>query len=249
MIFLSVSFLALVVICVLLIGVTMGDLTNYVKSSIGRKQIIAITGLLLVGFLAAHLAGNLLIYLGPDAINAYAKKLHDLGLLLKVMEIGLCVIFLGHIALTIQLVIENKKSRKTPYKVTPSSKKRSFATKSMRVTGPILLLYLIVHLLDFTFVSPEKSLSSNINGQDMGLYGLIYNSFQVPWRTIFYVVAMCSLGLHLSHAIQSVFQTFGFNNTKYTPTIKRASLAIGVLTTIAYSSIPIYLLLTPPNIP
>jgi len=218
-------------------------LKSYIGSSIGKKQIVAITGIALVLFLVAHLAGNLLIYSGPEAYNGYSEKLHHLGAILWVLRIGLLASFILHFAFTALLVIQNKKARSQGYERPLHKKTRSFAAKIMPLSGAILFFYIISHLFDFTFteVTPANSF---VNGEDLGLYGLVVNTLTIPGRALWYIIAMCAVGMHLTHAIQSLFQTMGTNHAVYTPFIKKLSVFLGLLVAVAFASIPVYLFLS-----
>jgi succinate dehydrogenase / fumarate reductase cytochrome b subunit len=222
-------------------------LKRYFSSSIGKKQTVAVTGFLLILFLIVHLAGNLLIYKGPEAINIYSHTLHSLGPLLWVMELGLTAIFVIHIVFTAMVVVENKKARPIAYSGKQGDTERSLATRLMPYTGTILLIYVISHLFDFTFADPTGA-DAFINGQNLGLYGLIVNEFSDPYHVLWYVVAMAAVGFHLVHAIQSLCQTFGWNHPTYTPFIKKMSLILGLLISISFAAIPVYVwLVIAPN--
>ena len=209
------------------------------QSSIGKKQIVAETGLMLLLYLVLHLSGNLLIFCGPSALNGFSAGLHAMGPLLYVAHFSLLAIFLTHIIMTVLVVKENKKARGTQYAVNAPRVKRSLSTKLMPYTGAILFFFLLFHLLDYTFTEHHGE-ASIVNGVNLGLYGLVFNSFLNPFRAIGYVLAMCSIGFHLTHGIQSVFQTFGFNHPVYSPVIKKVGVIIGVVFAVAFSSIPIY---------
>ena len=209
-------------------------------STIQKKQIVGITGLAMVGFVLAHLSGNFLIYKGAEAFNAYAKFLHDLGPLLWVMRIGLIASFVFHIGFTINLVITNRKARVNRYyKYKNHRSESSLATQLMPLSGSIILLYIIFHLLDFTWA--EKV--GVIEGIDYGLYGLVVNTLNDPVHALLYIVAMGSVGLHMYHAFQSVFQTFGIMSEANQQRFVLASKALGVAITLGYSSIPIYIMI------
>jgi succinate dehydrogenase / fumarate reductase cytochrome b subunit len=212
---------------------------NYFSSSIGRKQTVAITGLALILFLVGHLAGNLLIYLGPHAYNGYAEKLAGLRPGLYVIEFGLLAVFLTHIHFTSSLVLENIRARSK--RLSPDSPKgeRSLATRIMPFTGALLIWFVIQHLLDFTFTAHNGLRSVLADGQDHGLFGLVYNSFQDPRNVAFYIAAMASVGFHLSHGIESTVQTLGFNHPVYTPRVRSLSRWLGFIIAAAYSSLPI----------
>ena len=167
--------------------------------------------------------------------------LHDLGGVLWLARIGLIVSFVAHFLFISLLVIQNRKARGVDYSIPVRGSKRSLSTQSMRVSGVIIFVYIFWHLYDYTFTAatPQNAL---INGDYLGLYGLLYNSFLNPFRSLFYIVAMVAIGMHLTHAIQSVFQTFGLYHPHYTPFIKRTSVIFGVLIALGFSSIPIYVM-------
>jgi succinate dehydrogenase / fumarate reductase cytochrome b subunit len=213
-----------------------------IKSSIGKKQVVATTGLFLVLFVVGHLAGNLIMYLGPGAFNKYAAKLADLRPWLYIIEVGLLLIFIVHMWLTALLVIENRMARPVEYTVSKSVGKRALDTRIMPYTGTIIVAFVIWHLIDFTFVDKQGPLSVLADGQSYGLYGVVYNAFSDPTHSLLYIIAMAALGFHLSHGIQSFIQTFGFNHPKYTPTVRRASNIVAALIALTFSSIPVYVL-------
>ena len=220
----------------------MNTISTYCQSSIGRKQIVATTGLLLILFIIAHLAGNLLIYLGPEAFKNYAKKLASLRPGLYLVEVALAAVFIIHIYATTFLVLENIAARSQRYAITRIKGERSLATRLMPYTGVYLLLFLIWHLLDFTFVDKHGP-QSFLHGESYGLYGIVVNSFSDPVHSLLYVAAMMCLGLHLGHGVESFMQTFGINNPQCTPKIKAFSYWFGFLIAWGYSSIPIYVLM------
>jgi len=216
---------------------------DYFKSSVGRKQVVAVTGILLILFIMGHLAGNLLIYLGPEAFNSYAKKLSGLRPGLYVVEAGLAFMFIVHMWFTATLVFENIRSRPRDYHLRVSSSNRSWATRLMPYTGTALLLFVAWHLLDFTFVDKHGPRSILADGQSYGLYGIVYNSFTDPVHSTLYIIAMVGLGLHLSHGVQSFMQTFGFTGSRYAEVIKNISHWFAILIVCGYCSIPIYVML------
>jgi succinate dehydrogenase / fumarate reductase cytochrome b subunit len=217
-------------------------LKEYLSSSIGKKQIIAITGLMMAMFLITHLSGNLLMFKGPQALNSYSQMLHDLGGILWVARIGLLGAFVAHFSFTIALVIQNRKARGQSYSTSVNKKTRSFTARLMPFSGGILFAYIVIHLLDFTFTD-VTAVNAMVNGEFLGLYGLVYNEFMNPFDSLFYIVAMMSVGFHLTHGIQSVMQTYGFNHPVYTPLIKKISVVLGSVIAVGFSSIPVYVLI------
>lgn len=220
----------------------MDNIIRYIKSSIGKKQVVAVTGLILIIFVLGHLAGNLLVLLGPEAYNNYAKKLASLRPGLYVVEFGLALIFFIHLLTTYLLVLENIQARPVPYHVTKESGERSWATRLMPYTGTIIIVFVIYHLLDFTFVDHEGPRSILADGKSYGLYGVVYNAFRDPAHSLFYIAAMFSLGLHLAHGVQSFLQTFGWATSE---ALKNISNLLGFLIALLYSSIPVYVLIHP----
>jgi len=214
-----------------------------IKGSITKKQTVAVTGLLLILFVIAHLAGNLFIYGGPRVFNGYAQKLEHFGILLKIAEWGLALIFLIHIERVSSLIVQNIRAKGglSRYALDNSRGPRSLATRLMPYSGTYLLIYLIWHLYDFAWANPEGP-RSYIHGMSYGLYGLVVNSFKDPLHSWLYVLAMVFLGLHLAHGTESFIQTFAFNDFHVTKGIKRFSHIFAGVMVLAYSSIPLYVL-------
>lgn len=214
-----------------------------IRSSIGKKQIVAVTGLLLILFLIGHLAGNLFIFTGPEAFNGYAKKLAGLRPGLLAIEFGLLGVFLIHAVTTILLVLENiKASGGSRYAVANTRGQRSWATKVRVMTGVFLLVFVVWHLLDFTF-SDHHGPRSLLKGESLGLYGVVYSSFLNPLHSALYIIAMGCLGFHLAHGVQSFMQTFGFSHPKHTPIVHLVSNVFAFLIAAGLSSIPIYVMI------
>ncbi len=214
-------------------------------SSITKKKIVAITGLLLILFIIAHLGGNLFIYGGPAALNAYAHALRSTGPLLWVMRLGLLAVFLIHISVTYCLVMENIKARggMARYAVDKSVGNRYLATRLMPYSGVYIFGFVIWHILDFAAVD-SMGPRSFVNGVSQGVYGLVYNAFLDPIHGLLYIVAICFLGLHLCHGVDSYFQTMGVRSPKYAQAIIKSSHYFALLMVLGYSSIPIYVYLT-----
>lgn len=220
----------------------MTSLSQYRQSSIGRKQIVATTGLMLILFLCGHLMGNLFIFAGPEAFNKYAAKLAHLRPGLFFIEAGLAFIFLIHMYYTFTLVAENRRARGIKYAV-ESSKERSLTARLMPLTGFVLLAFVVWHLKDFTFTEHHGQRALLTDGLDYGLYGIVYNSFTDPIHAFLYILAMGAVGLHITHGLQSFLQTFGFMTASNAGSIKKISRTLGVGIAAAFSSIPVYILI------
>ena len=215
---------------------------HHFQTSIGRKQVVATTGLMLILFIIGHLIGNLLIFGGPELYNGYAAFLVKLRPGLFVIEGALGVVFLIHIFFTYMLIHDNVRARPKNYKIVATKSERSFATQIMPFTGTIIFAFLFYHLWDFTFTPHHGAQSILRDGKDYGLYGLVYNAFSDPLHSTFYIIAMMCLGFHLSHGVESFFQTYGVTNTKQTATIRMISQTFGVLVGWGFSMIPVYIL-------
>lgn len=217
-----------------------------INSSILRKQCVALVGLALSGFVFGHLAGNLLMFVGHDAFNAYADKLQSLGGMLWVARLGLLACLTLHIVLTVLLYFENLRARPQGYGVYSSKGDRSFATRTMIFTGILLLAFVLFHLWDFT-IGPERTAEHTFvsagHGECEHLFGYIWRSFTDPWRALAYILGVCCVGVHLTHAIESAFQTFGASHLTYTPLVKKLSLAAGIFAALLFSAIPIYVMI------
>lgn len=229
--------------------------SRIIRSSVFRKQVIAITGLAMVGFVIAHLAGNLLIFGGPEVFNAYAERLAGYGEVLWVMRLGLLAAVVVHVWLTITLVRENRRARGVRYYELNDHGDRNWATRTMMYSGLLIIFFVVIHLNDFTFANKsgaDSVIAGYNNDESLGLFGLVWNSYTTgigflpAWaRTALYVLAVTALGFHLSHAIQSIFQTFGLSQRRYMPVVRWVSLGLGVMLAVGFASIPILIVLSP----
>ena len=211
---------------------------RFLTTSIGKKTLMALTGLSLVGFLVAHLLGNLTLYAGDGAFNDYAQKLEDLGPLLMVAEVGLLALFVIHIGLALKTSRENKEAREHRYQVRSSHGKRTFASSSMLITGLIVGAFLVIHIIDFRVA---KLLGSS-SVEDLAL--AVRNRLGSPLGAFLYLIGIVALGVHLRHAISSALQTLGANHPKYNDLIRVVGIGLSVLIAVGFASFPIYLLAT-----
>ena len=212
------------------------------RSSIGKKIVMGVSGLLLLGFVVGHLCGNLLIFFGPDALNAYAKKLKDLGPLLWVARISLIVFVVAHIVTAIQLTLENREARGTAY-VHKAKIQTTYAARTMMISGIIVLAYIIYHLMHFTFLitNPDISHFKDALGRH-DVYSMVVLSFQKFPISAVYIVATFLLCNHLKHGIGSLFQTLGLADDKSLPLFKNGGAVFAILLFLGYASIPIAVL-------
>jgi succinate dehydrogenase / fumarate reductase cytochrome b subunit len=203
---------------------TLNWLRCALSSSVGKKFLMAMTGLALCGFLVVHLAGNLLLFAGAEAYNAYAHKLHDNEQLLHVAEIGLAALFFTHLYLAFKLSAENRIARGRGYAET-RTKRENLIIKVrpeswMLVTGLGLLGYMILHLADFTLELRDRSHYEGMEPFDKAV-SLLHD----PISIIGYLAGFGFLFAHLSHGISSAFQSLGLNHPKYNACIKWGGLA------------------------
>ena len=202
-------------------------------SSVGKKMLMAVTGLCLIGFLAVHLLGNVMAFAGAEAFNGYAAKLHSLQPYLTVFNIGLAALGLVHIVVGIMLFFENLKARRTKYEVFNNPGGLTIGSKTMAYTGVLILIFVILHLLKFTFV--DKSVTP--------IYQQMAATFANPAWVLMYVVAMVIVSVHISHGFWSLFQTFGINHPRYMPLIMKLGLVVTFVFGIGFGILPIYLLI------
>jgi succinate dehydrogenase / fumarate reductase cytochrome b subunit len=200
---------------------------HYCKSSIGRKQLVAITGLLLCGFLVGHLSGNFLLMVSSDAFNIYAHKLASLGPMLYVIEAGLAAIFIAHLGLAMMLNMENMKSRGKYQQKTKTGRGTTFASQTMPYTGLVLLAFLVLHLISLKFGSYYETTVDGVVMRD--LYRTTLEYFKSTTATAWYVVAMICAAIHTSHGFASAFQSMGWNHGKYFKNVKRLGIVYAIV--------------------
>ncbi len=208
-----------------------GRFFDFLDSSIGKKIMVATAGVLLVGFLVTHLAGNLLMFVGGDAFNRYAEALEH-NPLLPVAEIGLVGLFLLHIVLSARATLANNAARPEGYQVYKGKGARTPGSRTMALTGTLVLVFVIVH------VATLKYKVGGPKGEE--LFEHVVNWFANPFYAGFYVLAVLGVGLHLSHGLQSALQTFGVSHPRYTPLLKKAGLGLAALITVGFASLPLY---------
>jgi succinate dehydrogenase / fumarate reductase, cytochrome b subunit len=208
----------------------MNWLIDTLGSSIGKKLMMALTGLAFCGFLVAHLAGNMTIFAGPDAFNRYAETLKGLGAIVILLEIGLIAFAIIHIFTGLTLFYQNLKARPVRYSVNKSAGGRTIGSATMPYTGIVLLFFVVIHLLNFTFVDKTGTTISQI----------VSSAFERPAYILFYIASMIVLAVHVSHGLWSTFQTIGANHPKYMPAIWVLSITFALAIGIGFGMLPIY---------
>lgn len=206
----------------------MGHLCRIFNSSIGKKFLVGAAGLLLCGFVFVHLAENMLLFVGPHAYNTYATTLES-NPLLPLAEIILAGIFLIHIIVSLYLRWQNKQARPVAYAQEHAKGGRTPGSRTMTWTALLVLFFLVVHIRMFRFGPHDEQ----------GLFHLVTTWLSDPRYGVFYVVALLGLLLHLSHGVQSMFQTFGLNHPRYMPLVKSLGWAFAIIVCAGFAAIPI----------
>ncbi len=219
----------------------MNWLVRCLSSSVGKKFVMGITGLLLCGFLVVHLAGNLLLYVGAEAYNNYAHQLHSLGPLLVAAEILLLLLFLAHVILAVVTTRENRLARRQEYAVKETKQGapllQGFAHNWMFITGAIVLAFVLLHLSDFRF---EARLPGPAGEAP---YDKAVRILQNPITFVGYFIGCLVLGVHLAHGFASAFQSLGVNHPKYNRGIQCFGYCFAVAIAVGFASFPLWGLL------
>jgi len=208
---------------------------RFYDSSIGKKAVMAVTGLVLFGFLILHMLGNLQVFLGREVMNHYAETLHGNPGLLWVARVVLLVSVVLHTWAAIQLTAVKTAARPVAY-VKPGNVQGSTGSRTMMLSGPVIALFVIGHLLHFT--------TGTIHPQfvELHAYENVITGFANPIAAGLYIVAMILVGFHLSHGIWSMFQAIGFSHPRYTPLIKKFAGVFSWILIAGFISVPIAVL-------
>ncbi len=210
-------------------------------NAVGRKVLMAASGLLMVLFVVVHLLGNSSIFVGPDGINAYAAKLHSLGPVVWIFRAVMLALLLVHVWFGVTLTLENSAANPSKYAVNRKLK-ATFSSETMIWTGLALLAFVVWHLLQFTVrITPDIVKGVDAQGR-YDVFTMVLTSFRHTWIALMYVAAMIVLFLHLSHGIQSFFQTLGFANDKTLPTYNALGKVVSVIFLVGYCAIPVTIL-------
>jgi succinate dehydrogenase / fumarate reductase cytochrome b subunit len=211
---------------------------SFAASSVGTKVLIAVTGLLLFLFLVLHLAGNLLILLGPDIFNEYSQKLISNPLVIP-MEIGLLLIVLVHIYKTVKMYLQNQQARPERYAVKKPAghtSRKSLASSTMIVSGLVTALFVIVHLQQFKYGTFYQATDATVRD----LYRTEVEVFQNPLWVAAYVVCMGLIYLHLRHGFASAFQSLGASE-EMGKRLLRVGLVVAVIIGGGFAVIPLFI--------
>ncbi|MEZ6195054.1 MAG: succinate dehydrogenase cytochrome b subunit [Planctomycetota bacterium] len=208
---------------------------RFLDSSLGRKFIMALTGLLLTGFLVMHLLGNLSLFAGKDgeAFITYAEKLHDLGPLLVVSELALLALFAIHVGMAVRLTILNREARPVRYQVKRTFGESTPSSASMFVTGSIVLGFLVVHLATMRFADGLSALRGE------KLHGQVVSVLENPILALIYLAGSIAVGVHLAHGFRSLFQSLGANHGRINRGARALGWGLAILFAIGFAAFPL----------
>ncbi len=210
-------------------------------TTIGKKVIMAVSGLILFGFVIVHMLGNLQIYLGQQPFNEYAELLHNTPTLVWGARVTLLLAVTAHIISAVQLARLNMGARPRRYHQ-KKAVATTYAARTMVWSGPILLVYLVYHIAHLT-LGYSTGLGYDHYALDPNgmrdAYGAVVTSFKVPWCAAIYVVAQIMLGMHLYHGAWSMFQSVGLNHRRYNETLRSAASAIALATVLGFIAVPV----------
>lgn len=207
---------------------------RFYQAAIGKHVVMAVTGLIGIGFLIGHMAGNLLVFRGPSAINAYSHFLKSTGELLWIVRLVLIGAVILHVIAAVQLTLQNRAARPIGY-VDRKPQVSTLASRTMRWGGALLLTFIVVHILHFTTgtIKPAGVFS------DVDVYSNMVASFHIWWVALFYVVSMIALGLHLYHGAWSSVRSLGFAQPSGNPLHRNIALAVAVVVWLGFTAIPV----------
>ncbi len=211
------------------------------SDSIGRKAVMATTGLLMILFVVVHMLGNMTIFGREAGINAYAEKLHALPPLVWTTRVVMGVSLVLHVVMAVLVTLENWKANPVKYAVNRSLR-ATFAGKTMIWSGLLIGAFLVYHLLQFTFrARPGLPLGDDALNR-FNVFAMVYAAFQATPIAVVYVAGMVALFLHLSHGVQSVFQTMGWSNAFLLPRFETGGRTLSVILLVCFSAIPLSIL-------
>ena len=212
----------------------MGWLINILRTSIGKKLMMAVTGFGFCCFLIVHLIGNLTLYGGQDLFNAYVEHLHSLGPVITLAEAALLLMAIIHVLTGATLFYENITARPKRYLTNKSAGGRTLGSSTMPYTGFLLLVFIVFHLINFHFVDHT----------DRTVYLIVSDAFSQIGYIVIYIIAVIVAAVHVSHGFWSVFQSIGANHPKYMPYIRGGSIVLSLIIGAGFGFIPVFIAVT-----
>ncbi|MFP3998511.1 MAG: succinate dehydrogenase cytochrome b subunit [Desulfobacterales bacterium] len=202
-----------------------------ISTAIGKKLLMAVTGLGFVGFIFVHLAGNLSFYFGKDAFLQYVETLHKLDPIIFVAELALLGLAVIHVSTGTVLFFQNWRARNSRYAVNKTAGGRTIGSRTMPYTGFLILLFVILHLLQFHFIDRSQ----------MTPYDAAVNTFGNGWFALIYIAAVILVAVHIRHGFWSLFQSLGLNHEKYMPLIRTVGILFAIAVAVGFAFVPIYI--------
>ena len=217
------------------INSTLGRGVHFYKTTVGKKAVMAATGVILFGFVIGHMAGNLQFFLGRETMNTYAEKLHALGPLLWAVRLALLAAVGLHIYAAVQLALLQRAARPVKYaKFDPQGS--TYASRTMYWSGPIVGFFIVYHLLHLTTGTVHPGY------EYLNAYDNLVIGFKQPAVSLFYIAAMILLGMHLYHGLWSMFQSLGLAHPRYTPKIRAFAKLFTFVIVLGFIAVPIAIL-------
>jgi succinate dehydrogenase / fumarate reductase cytochrome b subunit len=216
-------------------------LEAFFRSSIGKKALMAASGLLLIGFLLVHLAGNLTLFAdrSGNAFAAYAEKLAGLGAIVLVAELGLLLLFVAHVGLGMRTALQNREARPERYKDLAPKGQRTWSSMTMIASGAFVLVFVVVHVLDFRLA--DFDLLGHPDPQ--ALPRMVVERLASPVGALIYLVGVGVLGFHVWHGFQSLVQTLGLRHARYVGLVRGIGIALAVVIGLGFAAFPIVFVL------
>ncbi|HEX7674430.1 MAG TPA: succinate dehydrogenase cytochrome b subunit [Bdellovibrio sp.] len=214
-------------------------MSGFLGSTVGKKYLMGITGLIWAGFVLVHMAGNLLIFVSNDAYNAYGHAITS-GNIVYVAEVILVLALIAHVSLAINLTVNNREAKAQKYAVAAKGKKRvTLASRTMAIQGSLILVFIILHLITFKYGTVY---TTNVHGTEMrDLAKLMVEVFAQPGYVVWYVICLILLGFHLKHGVGSSFQSLGLMEGTYRETWRKLSIAYGIIVALGFIAQPLYI--------
>lgn len=219
--------------------------TQTLASTLGKKCIMALTGLFLITFLVVHVAGNLSLLKddGGQTFNLYTAFMTT-NPVISFLSYANYTMILLHIVYALMLTMQNRKARPIGYAVNKPAKNSHWTSRNMGILGTLILIFLIVHLrgfwYTFKFGNPPKVTYAGV-GEVKDMYAIVVAAYTQWWYALFYVISMFFVAFHLLHGFKSAFQTLGLTHKKYTPFIEKVGIAFSIIVPGLFAFIPIWL--------
>jgi succinate dehydrogenase / fumarate reductase, cytochrome b subunit len=207
---------------------------SFFASTVGKKIIMAVSGLIMVGFVILHMAGNLQLFEGANRLNTYSAFLHGpAGEALWVLRVILIVSLIAHVVSAYQLTVIDRAARPVPY-VKREMQVATVASRTMRIGGVVLLIFIVLHILHFTTLTLQPAALAE--GE---VYGNVIASFRIWWVTLLYVIAMIALAYHLYHGLWSSVRTLGIERGRLDPFRRPVAMALAIIVWAGFTIVPV----------